>query len=127
MKNESTILNGEFSSSLLDKCKYEAQINDIINISVKNIYKSKEVTEKEIAGHQVLNQLLSTFTNAVIHYQENTLSNYDQLILRLLPETVILSKTSIYENMMAVCLFISKLSDSKAIRLYQKINGNSYI
>mgnify|MGYP000740058138 CR=1 FL=1 len=35
---------------MLEKSKYEAQINDIIKISVNKIYRSKEVIEKEIAG-----------------------------------------------------------------------------
>ncbi|MGY0426489.1 MAG: dGTP triphosphohydrolase, partial [Polaribacter sp.] len=43
LANEEAILNGTFEKSLLDKCKYEAQINDILKISINKIYKSKEV------------------------------------------------------------------------------------
>ena len=32
LDNEEKILNGEFEKSLLDRCKYEAQINDIIKV-----------------------------------------------------------------------------------------------
>ncbi|MGK0127831.1 MAG: dGTPase, partial [Candidatus Azotimanducaceae bacterium] len=45
LENEDVILKGEYNLSLLDKCKYEAQINDIIKISVEKIYRSKEVIE----------------------------------------------------------------------------------
>ncbi|MCL4169674.1 UNVERIFIED_CONTAM: hypothetical protein GTU68_037478, partial [Idotea baltica] len=38
LENEAAILNGTFEKSLLDKCKFEAQINDIIKISVDKIY-----------------------------------------------------------------------------------------
>ncbi len=34
-KNEEAILVGDFPHSLLDKCQYEAQLNDIIKISVE--------------------------------------------------------------------------------------------
>lgn len=58
MTNEDEILNGNFNVSLLEKSKYEAQINDIIKLSVEKIYQSKEVIEKEIAGYQIINTLL---------------------------------------------------------------------
>ena len=41
LENEEAILKGEFKIALLDKSKYEAQINDIIKISVDNVYQSR--------------------------------------------------------------------------------------
>ena len=38
MKHEEAILAGEFETALLDVSKYKAQIKDIIDISVKNVY-----------------------------------------------------------------------------------------
>jgi len=123
MTHEDAILSGDYSNALLDKCRYEAQINDIISISIKNIYQSKEVIDKEIVGYQVLQQLLSTFVSAVYNTMTNKASNYDTLILKILPETVTLNSDSAYPNVMAICLYISKLSDSKAVRLYKRIKG----
>ena len=65
MTHEEAILNGNFDCALLDKSKYEAQIKDIIKISVENIYQSTEVVDKEIAGYGVINTLLNTYTTAV--------------------------------------------------------------
>jgi dGTPase len=45
------------SLALLDKSKYKAQIEDIINLSVKNIYQSKEVIQKEVVGHRAISFL----------------------------------------------------------------------
>ena len=47
IENEEAILNGKFPYALTDKSKYKAQMDDIIKLSVKNIYKSREVIEKE--------------------------------------------------------------------------------
>ncbi|MGB5364287.1 MAG: dNTP triphosphohydrolase, partial [Aureibaculum sp.] len=58
LENESKILSGDYHISLLDKCRYEAQINDIIKISIDKVYRSKEVIEKEISGYRVLADLL---------------------------------------------------------------------
>ena len=124
MNHEEEILNGEFSKALLDHSKFEAQISDIIKISIKNVYQSKEVIDKEISGYNVLNELLLAFTNAVYNNFNGNTSNYDQLILRLLPKTTIYANDNLYENLLAVCNYISKLSDSNAILTYRKLKGN---
>ena len=123
MANEAAILNGDFDCALLDKSKYEAQINDIIKISVENIYQSTEVIDKEIAGYGVINTLLNTYTNAINNGFNNTASNYDKLILKGLPKTIKTDKPSLYERLMSVCYHVSLLSDSKAILDYKKIKG----
>jgi len=126
MKNENKILDGSFSKALMDVSRYEAQIKDIIKVSVENIYQSKEVVEKEIAGYEVLNQLLDSFTNTVDNSFKGTLSNYDKLILKILPEFLTLGKTTLYENLLAICHYISKLSDSNAMLTYRKIKGGLF-
>ena len=77
MKHENTILNGDFDCALLDKSKYEAQINDIIKLSIENIYQSSEVIEKEISGYRVITKLLDTYISAVNNSYNNHASNYD--------------------------------------------------
>ena len=124
MQNETEILSGEFKFGLLDVSKYKAQISDIIALSVKNVYQSKEVINKEIAGYEVLNGLLNVFGKAAYHSFNDELSSYDKLVLKALPDTVTLTNTSLYQNVMAICLFISKLSDSNAMLLYHRLKGN---
>ena len=85
LDNEEKILNGEFEKPLLDRCKYEAQINDIIKISVDKIYKSKEVIEKEVSGYRVIADLLDTFITALNNKYNNKQTSYDKLVLNLLP------------------------------------------
>ena len=58
MANEKEILEGEFHVSILDKSKYQAQINDIIKLSIEKIYNADEVIDKEISGFEILNELL---------------------------------------------------------------------
>ena len=70
MKNEEAILNGQFETALLDVSQYKAQIKDIIDLSVKNVYRSKEVINKEIAGYEILNQLLNAYGKFAFNYYE---------------------------------------------------------
>ncbi|WP_412561817.1 deoxyguanosinetriphosphate triphosphohydrolase [Winogradskyella sp. MIT101101] len=124
MKNEEAILNGEFETALLDVSQYKAQIKDIIDLSVKNVYRSKEVINKEIAGYEILNQLLNAYGKLAFNYYEGRLSNYDKLLLNLIPETVKLGEESLYDNLLNICLYVSKLSDTNAMLLHQKLKGN---
>jgi dGTPase len=124
MKHEEAILAGKFETALLDVSKYKAQIKDIIDISVKNVYKSKEVINKEISGYEILNQLLNAYGKMAYNYYRGNMSNYDKLLLNSLPETVRLTNDSLYKSIMAICLYISKLSDTNAMLLHQKLRGN---
>lgn len=126
LKNEEAILNGDFKNSLLDKCKYEAQINDILKISIEKIYKSKEVLEKEVAGYKIIGDLLDVFITAINNNFENNNSNYDNLLVNLMPQEYVSQSVSQYDRIMAVCTYVSRMSDSYAIRLRRKIFGNIF-
>jgi len=121
--NEKAILEGKFPHALTDKSEFKAQMNDVIKISVKNIYQSKEVLEKEVVGYQVINTLLDKFCTAYNNKFEGKSSNYDELILRLLPEKFVTEKMSLYERLMHICHFVSMLTDGKAVQLFKIIQG----
>ena len=123
MENESDILKGGFSVSLMDKSQYKAQISDIINISVKNIYQSKEVIEKEIIGYKVIHTLLDVFTNSYINTTNNSATNSDKLIMNILPEKYKSNKETMYDKLLNICQFVSLLTDGKAIEIYKIINA----
>ena len=126
IKHEESILNGNFNCALLDKSKYETQINDIIKISVENIYQSADVIEKETAGYGVINTLLETYTKAVNNCFNNLASNYDKLIVKSLPKNIKTHQISLYKRLSSICYYVSLLSDSKAILNYKKIKGINF-
>ncbi len=126
LENEEKILEGTFDKSLLDKCKYEAQINDIIKISIDKIYRSKDVVEKEVAGYQIIADLLDAFVTALINQQKGAATNYDKLLLNLLPDEFKIASGSAYETIMSVCTYVSRMSDSYAIRIHKKIRGSVF-
>ena len=121
--NEEKILQGEFHHSLLEKCKYEAQIDDILKLSVEKIYQSKEVVEKEIAGYQVIADLLEVFLKAVNNKHSGNLSNYVKLVLMLLPDRYKQTHEDLYKRILSICNLVANFSDSYAILLHKKIKG----
>ncbi len=123
MKNEELILKGEFNIALLDRSRYEAQVKDIIKISVEKIYQSKEVIEKEITGYEVISKLLNTFITAVNNNYDDKQTNYDKLLLKILPKTINFKDESLYNRLLNVSHYIALLSDGNAILTYKKIAG----
>jgi dGTPase len=124
LENEEAILQGTFEKSLLDKCTYEAQINDILKISVAKIYKSAEVVEKEIAGYRIIADLLDVFVTALNHKFDGNPSNFDKLVLNLLPNEYQVESVKLYDRILQICSYVSRMSDSSAIRMHKKLTGN---
>jgi dGTPase len=124
MENEKAILAGEFPFALMDKSQYKAQMNDIIQISVKNVYQSREVIQKEVMGYKIINNLLDGFCTAYNKKENGTASNYDELLLKLLPERFQFQKKNLYDRLLHICHFVSLLTDGKALELYKTIEAN---
>ena len=127
VENEQAILRGKFPYALTDKSKYKAQMDDIIKLSVRNIYQSREVVEKEIVGYQIIQTLLDKFISAFNNQAEGTMSNYDRLILKMLPEKFIGEKETVYERLLHICHYVSLLTDGNALELYNTINGTKRV
>jgi len=117
IENEEAILQGKFHFALTDKSQYKAQMDDIIKLSVKNIYQSREVIEKELSGYQIINNLLDRFITAYNNTHNGCATNYDKLLMKILPEKHHLEKEGLYERLLHICHFISMLTDGKAVEL----------
>jgi dGTPase len=125
IENEEAILKGEFPYALTEKSIYKAQIDDIIKLSVKNIYQSREVIEKELSGYQIINNLLDKFITAYNNNFEGKATNYDELLLKILPEKHRFEKETLYERLLHMCHFISMLTDGKAVLYNQIVSSNN--
>ena len=123
IENETLILEGKFPFAIMDKSKYKAQMDDIIKISVNNIYQSREVIEKEIVGYQIIQTLLEKFLTAFNNKFDGNASNYDTLILKMLPEKHHLEKENLYSRLLHICHFISLLTDGNALLFYKTITA----
>jgi len=123
IENEAAILKGTFEVSLLDKSRYKAQIEDIISLSVKNIYQSKEVVQKEVVGHRAISVLLQHYCHASVRSFEEKANTHDKLILSLVPEGTPMAGATLYETLLNASCFVASLSDGKALRMAQDIGG----
>ncbi|GLB48016.1 deoxyguanosinetriphosphate triphosphohydrolase [Neptunitalea lumnitzerae] len=123
LANEEAILQGEFHYALTEKSKFKAQISDIIKISVERIYRSRDVIEKELMGYRVLQTLLGKFCTAYMNNVKGTASNYDKLVLEMLPEKFKSIKEDTYSGLLSICQFVSLLTDGSAMEIYGILEG----
>lgn len=124
MEHEEEMMTGNFYHSLLDRSKYQAQISDIIKVSVERIYQSEEVISKEIAGNRMLNQLLETYTNALLPDLNKPASNFHSLVRTTLPKHINESG-GVYNRLIAICSHISSMTDSNIVETFKKFSGGS--
>lgn len=121
---ESDILAGTFSTSLLDKSPYSAQVRDIIDLSVKYLYQSDEVIEKEIAGYRIIETLLDVFCTALINKSKGQTTAFDRLVLKRFEfHQPMAEEESTYHRLLAASSLVASLSDSQAIQLHQTLKG----
>ena len=123
VEHEENILNGTFEMALLEKSKYQAQIKDIISLSMDKIYNSQEVVDKEIAGYKIISDILDAYSQALVRSNKGDASNYDSLLLRTLPEHYRDTEASIYSILLNCCCFVASLSDGAAVHIHRKITG----
>ncbi|WP_373059562.1 dGTP triphosphohydrolase [Zunongwangia sp. H14] len=123
LANEKAILAGEFHSSLFDNSSFEAQIKDIIKISVEKIYQSEEVISKEIAGYKMLSLLLDTYTNSFLPEHPSKESNYSKLVRNSVPKLQIPEEQTTYESLLQICSYTASLTDGFTVSSFEKYNG----
>ena len=92
-------------------------------MSVEKIYQCNDVVEKEIAGYTIIADLLDVFISAINNSYNNTASNYDSLILLLIPDNYKEIKSDLYQRILNICNLIANFSDRNAILLHKKIKG----
>ena len=125
-RKEEKMLNGSFDSALTTLIPSAKELDVIIELSIEKIYQSKQVLEREAGGHEVIDHLMEAFVMAAYTYKFEETKPKHASTLRLLPEEFAVQlndQLSVYETLQIIIDFISGLTDSHAVRLYQTIKG----
>lgn len=123
MEHEQEILQGTWGYALLDKSQYTAQIKDIIDLSVKQVYQCADVVQKEISGYRIISDLLEVLVQASLGQWNGQPSPYDKLVLRMMPGAFDAQADSVYGVLLGCCAYVASLSDGRALHLHQRIQG----
>lgn len=117
------LLNGTFNNTLIDVINDDcAALRDIQNISVAKIYRHETVIQIEIAGYNVMSELLQLFVPALL---KSDASHKEKNVLRLIPfqYTGFSETSSKYEKVLHALDFISGMTDEYATELYRRLKG----
>ena len=121
IENENKILKGEKLQPLIKLIDNPAQSAYAIcsNFAVKNIYRSKDVLDIELAGYRIIGFLLEKFTHAI----QNPQHAYSKILLGRIPEQYAISGESITCDLQSILDYVSGMTDVYALDLYRKITG----
>jgi dGTPase len=123
------IENGTFDKALISVTKFAAEHKALKDFELKHVYTDDRALQIEYAGYKTIGGLLDMFCDAALTdkptRQQNTL-------LKLLPDDTFdrpgipkddrISLTR-YQRVLAVTDFVSGMTDSYAVELYQRLSG----
>lgn len=124
-QNQSDILEGRFSQSLIDAISPELvrAMKHIATISYERIYNASSVIQIEVAGYKVMEGLLEEFLPA---YLKEDKSPFDKKLLALMPKQFHSEENNPYLQIRSVLDFVSGMTDLYAVELFRKIKGISF-
>ena len=120
--NAAQIIKGSYNNSLVGEVEKQAkELESISELSFKKIYKHRSVIEIEIAGYNVMSELLRLFIPAVLSSEKK--GNLEAA-RRLIPDQFKDTEyTSPYLRTMMVLDHVSSMTDDYATEVYRKIKG----
>jgi len=126
MEKEAELLEGKVQKALIDYLPERELklIKTIDAFSVEHIYNHRSVVEIEIAGYNVIGQLLKDFFMAVTTPKSPRSAKLLQLISK---QFVITGQPEkLYNDTQSVVDFIAGMTDLYAVDLYRKITGINF-
>ncbi|GJM27481.1 MAG: dGTPase [Cyclobacteriaceae bacterium] len=130
LDHEQEILSGNFDQALTDYISSRDVLKEIIDVSIKKLYRSRIVLEIEAGGFEVLGGLLEAFTTAsysfMVHRGE--ISKKQLSVFSLLPDDIkqsLATERSTYQMLREILDFVSGLTDRHAVGIYRKLKGTT--
>jgi dGTPase len=125
LTNEEAIRKGELFKPLTKLSKFQAQIDDIIKLSVENIYESQEVLEKETVGFRVITEILDCFSTAIDNTKKGKDNHFDRIIIKGFLKDFNFEDLTTEEWLLELCSGVALLSDSRALDIYKTLSGQN--
>ena len=122
-EHQQEIISGKFNNSLIDLINDRTKaLDNIQDISINKIYGHDTVIQIEIAGYNVMSELLSLFIPALLRARP---SHKEAKVLKLIPYqfTEFENTGSSYERVMSALDLLSGMTDEYATEMYRRLKG----
>jgi dGTPase len=128
-KNETEILEGSFSQSLLDRCGQKAMdlISQSKKLASKDIFSDRRKTQIEIGAYSIIDVLLHELCDANIEYRKNKPSFKAERVFSLLGIDAPKPENDLYTSLLRITDFVSGMTDQSAVRLSRQLNGSGFM
>ncbi len=121
--NRQQILEGTFNDTLIDNIDQRTHAFDqVMTVSTERIYNHDTVLEVEIAGYNVMSELLGLFVPALL---KQTPDHKDKKVLKLFPLQFreFEDTSAAYTKILSAFDLISGMTDLYATEMYRKLKG----
>lgn len=131
IKNYEDIMNGDLQSEIID-ISSASDIRKSYKKLQYIVFDNKSIVKKEIAGWEAIYGLLKIYTKAAQseNFQENGGNNYESRLFKMISSSYRKVYKEIekhpneqYKRLQLIIDFISGMTDSYAINLYQELKG----
>lgn len=126
--NEEKILAGQLNTPLAELIPSKTELKALTEFAGNHIYNCESVVNTEVAGYRIIGDLLEMFCQAINDIAENdkplAASN---MVFHILPTRFIGKERkpdkNPYIRTLKICDFVSGMTDSYAVSLYQNLTG----
>lgn len=124
--NYDGLMSGAFDDELSARFQRTNQFKAFKDLAKQKVYSARPVVEVEACGFEVIGGLLDGFVRAVqVNANQNNIGKVRaRTLLGLLPHSI-KDEMSPYMKLLAVTDYVSGMTDSFAVELYQRIRGIS--
>ncbi len=127
MEHYDAIMAGTHEADLLKHGAAGELLEALKSLGRDHIYSHKSAVTKELAGGKALEGLLDFFTHAVLSdgndFRSRSLYSLISPNFRFINEQFPSSPETVYDRLLLVTDFISGMTDSYAVDLYQRLSG----
>ncbi|NDV26478.1 deoxyguanosinetriphosphate triphosphohydrolase [Desulfovibrio sp. JC010] len=134
--HEDKILDGKFNSSLTEGIGKAREFSRLKEIAIEKVYNSTEVIETEAAAYEVLWKILDFLGSIVVElHTKGKLGAKCKKSMKLLPELYapkiegddFRNPQEVYKNTQKIVDYVSGMTDTFAVRTFNKISGISLL
>jgi dGTPase len=127
LAQESLIMAGKMPGDLMAQTPVASQLDEIAAFTRKRIFETRERFQTEVMGGEILTSLLGAFCSAHLDFERSggrleALAPRQKALLRLMPQPP-KATASRYEWLLSVTDFISGMTDSYALKQFQRLRG----
>ncbi|MEZ6060564.1 MAG: dNTP triphosphohydrolase [Planctomycetaceae bacterium] len=116
-----SILCGDYTASLIDRCPAEAAYHEARRVSVDHIFSSERVLELESAGYRAIQGLLDILLSAAA---TDTPDSFGRHVRRLTHLRTGDGMTA-YQRLLSCTDFVSGMTDRHCVELFRTLSGHA--